>query len=412
MNILLLDIDGVLVQPGGYREAVRASFNHFMGQFGLPNLAPVEEDIAYSESLGITNEWDIIPICLAIIIESLLEKYPKIRLPGEWNKTSNILRNLDSIIDQVDYQGRLQKVGKLLKTGISPSNAILDNGLADTENHPFPLLTPQPFFKSLFLDTKEVTKSITTSLFQNYVLGKQVYEDIYKVNAPVDTQSYLTLFDRPLISENNTIRIQKLTNLGKLVPVIVSTRPSLPPRDNLLLQNGFSPEAEMGMRVAGFPDIPCIAYGRLLSIARLFDFPIDLLIKPSPFHALSAILTGLLRKEYEALVLSAQICLDAGVLPHKKSIDMRTPSLKESLLDPLVTPSMDELIVHIIEDSPIGIQSCLGAYKLLSDLGFRIEIHLWGVAKALTKINALLECGATVYGQTDDVLQAILIQIN
>ena len=247
MNILLLDIDGVLVQPGGYRKAVRATLDHFINQVGLRNLAPEEEDIAYCESLGITNEWDIIPICLGVIIETLLDKNPKISLPVKWKEVSNILRNLDSVIDQVDYQTKIQKVGKLIKIGISPSNAILENGLADIVNHPFPLLSSQPFFRSLFLDTKEVTKSITTSRFQNYVLGSQIYQEIYKTKAQVNTQSYLTLFDHTLVSDKILSNILILTQLGKLIPVIVSTRPSLPPRDAFPIQNGFSPEAEMGI---------------------------------------------------------------------------------------------------------------------------------------------------------------------
>ena len=30
-KIILLDIDGVLVHPGGYRAALRATVNHFLG---------------------------------------------------------------------------------------------------------------------------------------------------------------------------------------------------------------------------------------------------------------------------------------------------------------------------------------------------------------------------------------------
>ncbi len=52
-KIILLDIDGVLVTPGGYRAALHSTLNHFATLMGVPHFDFHEEQIAELEKHGI-----------------------------------------------------------------------------------------------------------------------------------------------------------------------------------------------------------------------------------------------------------------------------------------------------------------------------------------------------------------------
>ena len=54
IKIILLDVDGVLVYPGGYRAALRATVNHFID----PSLEIDEETLTELERRGIASEWN------------------------------------------------------------------------------------------------------------------------------------------------------------------------------------------------------------------------------------------------------------------------------------------------------------------------------------------------------------------
>ena len=51
-SVLLLDIDGVLVKPGGYRAALHATLNYFVNLMGLPQFNFSEEKLAGFDSFG------------------------------------------------------------------------------------------------------------------------------------------------------------------------------------------------------------------------------------------------------------------------------------------------------------------------------------------------------------------------
>ena len=58
IKIILLDVDGVLVYPGGYRAALRATLDHFI----YPTLEIDEETLTELERRGIASEWDMAPL--------------------------------------------------------------------------------------------------------------------------------------------------------------------------------------------------------------------------------------------------------------------------------------------------------------------------------------------------------------
>ena len=73
-TVILLDIDGVLVHPGGYRAALHATLNHFVNLMGLPHFEFPEEKLAGFEKRGITSEWDMVPLLLGVLWEDILSR--------------------------------------------------------------------------------------------------------------------------------------------------------------------------------------------------------------------------------------------------------------------------------------------------------------------------------------------------
>ena len=90
-TVLLLDIDGVLVKPGGYRAALHATLNYFVNLMGLPNFEFPEEKLAGFERRGITSEWDMVPLLLAVLWEDILSQGKGLNLPSDVSSAARII---------------------------------------------------------------------------------------------------------------------------------------------------------------------------------------------------------------------------------------------------------------------------------------------------------------------------------
>jgi hypothetical protein len=405
MKIILLDIDGVLLQPGGYREAVKTTIDYFTQSMGLGSLLPTEEEIGLCESLGITNEWDIVPIFLAIFIEQCLEQNPWLNSLECWEDTIESIKKLGIMEARNTDSSSISKIGQQLIPGMSPSLAILEIGLKSPERSPFPKLSQQPFFRQLFAFNKDIAKSYTTEIFQNFVLGSQVFQNTYHLPAKVETKSYLTRYDLPLLSEDARNRILQSSISGKVRPVAYSARPSLPPRQVTLQSlTDYSPEAEMALELVGLPEIPLIAYGRLKYTAQQYLISTDLLIKPSPFQAMAAIFAAISANEYDSLQMAIHIGIKKELLPGLHSVPVNL-EMVNGLFEPF---KMEGIEVHIVEDSPIGLSAGVEACRILADFKYPVEISLWGVGTLPSKRHALEAIGARVYEHIDPILYQIL----
>ena len=76
-RIILLDIDGVLVQPRGYRAALRATVQRLIGEFNIE-----EELLVELEKRGISSEWDMAPLIVAAYWEEVFSSQPVENLSG------------------------------------------------------------------------------------------------------------------------------------------------------------------------------------------------------------------------------------------------------------------------------------------------------------------------------------------
>lgn len=410
----MLDVDSVLVRPGGYRAALLATLDYLTAQADISVNLPDETTLAFCESQGITNEWDMTPLLLGIILEAFLSHYPNVVLSQEWEQAAQTINSYHPRVDPVDYYDSIARVAEMQESGKSISKVIYERSQSNIEVSPFNRLSHEPLFQSLFLNNEDVNQSITTELLQNYVLGRDIFYETYHKHARISGPSFLKEYDKPLVSEKTILDIKANANDGNLTPVIYTARPSLPPRGVSFSSYGFSPEAELAVELVKMDEYPLIAYGRLLYLAKTLAISTDLLAKPSPFQALAALLAAELGEEKPALEIAAEICRDTGWIPESMEMRESRPykQNKRELVDAVLEKMrLSRRIVHIVEDSPVGIQAGKLACDLLSGLSVPVDLHPWGIAEDHAKKEALLKNGALVFEKTDDALNAILQQV-
>ena len=71
-TLILLDVDGVLIHPVGYKVALRDTVDYFAAAMGLPEINIDENEIAIFEACGITNEWDSGAMCVSALLLAAL----------------------------------------------------------------------------------------------------------------------------------------------------------------------------------------------------------------------------------------------------------------------------------------------------------------------------------------------------
>ncbi|NPA92413.1 MAG: hypothetical protein GXO56_01865, partial [Chloroflexi bacterium] len=304
MKVLLFDVDGVLVAPLGYREAVRATCQHFMKQWGWPLPPPDEATIAFYEAHGITSEWDIVPLYLAALWDAWAAQYgapPADALtaprpfppPAEPLPTASVAR-----------------LARHLSPGDYPTSRALQLQREGVEDAPFPHLGAHPLVEALLSQTRDVYHHPVTRVFQQFALGSEAFAATYGLPAEVQTPSFLRRYDRPLLSEDERARVKEALASGVACAAAYTARPSGPPR-GVSHMRGYAPEAEMALEAVGLPDLPLVGYGRLVYFAAQRGLPTaEILLKPAAFHALAAIFAALMQDEQAGLARAARWLLD------------------------------------------------------------------------------------------------------
>ena len=90
-RIILFDVDGVLITPGGYRKALNDTIASFLGELGQPQLQPDESVFEHFEALGITSEWDMVPLFLCMCLQALCETQ---QLQSDWGSLDEAIQAL------------------------------------------------------------------------------------------------------------------------------------------------------------------------------------------------------------------------------------------------------------------------------------------------------------------------------
>lgn len=358
-KVILLDIDGVLVHPGGYRAALRATMNHFFNLMGLASFDIPEENLGELEKRGISSEWDMIPLLLASIWNNILLQRPMQNLPSSLSSAA-------------------VAIGKHLN-GYKPSSMDMPMFELTAGQYPAESALQQECFSSipihlrtnLLHETRNIHLSETMRFFQHFTLGSKKFTQTYNLPAEMETVSLLLTEDKSNI--NDVIRT-KLHQPGIYLSAFTA-RPSAPPREVVTSHLGYAPEAELALELVGLPDISLIAFGKLQYLAAQRGLDPVTLLKPSPMQALAAVAAAMTGDEWSAL----QSACDW----------VQTGQLKGALAE---LPRAFKL--YAIEDTMGGILSTLEAGQILRKSGLDVTTHAIGLTHGNpSKMEAFTQAG-------------------
>ena len=225
IKIILLDIDGVLVYPGGYRAALRATVNHFIGQpFEID-----EDTLTELEGRGISCEWDMIPLLLASYWTDILLRQPMQDLPPDV-LSAGIEINRQR---KIDPPTRLVVPEFPLIAGQYPAETAFRAGCF--------LSIPYDLRKKLLTDTRNIRKSHTMRVLQHYTLGSEKFTEIYNLPREFETEPFLLTRDKSLI--DHEIRTRLFHPSYRLAAF--TSRPCAPRGEFMLHISGMRPKLNL-----------------------------------------------------------------------------------------------------------------------------------------------------------------------
>jgi hypothetical protein len=375
-TLLLLDVDGVLVHPLGYKDALRALVDHFAAQMGQPPTGPTHDEIAVFEASGLTNEWDSGALCVAALLLTALNARPDLHR-ASLTDTLAAISAAGLALTRPNFTGLAREVHRRSTDGQLPAPIAL--ALLREQSDPvfFALLD------SLLGDVYAITTP-TTRIFQTYVLGSAYFAATYGQPAPFESDSYLIAYDRPLLSAAHRDRLLRWGEQPGHGVVVFTARPSLPPADLPDADPaGCSPEAELAAELLDITGrVPLIGQGRVNWLADRNGRTASDYVKPSPVQALAAIGAAVAHTEHPALESAADLFE------------------RDRLTGPLAALADGSTRVIVFEDSAGGIRATRRAVDLLRRAGLDVVCEAVGVSPNPDKRAALAEVADHV---VDDV---------
>jgi len=372
-TVLLLDIDGVLVLPGGYRAALHATLNYFVNLMGLPHFEFPEEKLAGFERRGITSEWDMVPLLLGVLWNDILSRQTVANLPDDVHSAAiEIGKYLNGYIPFDLHIPEFELVA-----GQYPADTALEAGFFSS--------IPERLRINLLHRSRDVHFSQTMRLFQQYTLGSHAFKQTYDLPAEVETESLLHKYDQSNINE--TI-LEKLRQPGIHLTAFTA-RPSASPREVEAPPLGYAPEAEIALDLIGLPDIPLISFGKLQYLGEKRGYDPETLLKPSPVQALAGIAAALTGDEWSAL----QAACDWHETGHLSGVLAELPQTFD---------------VTVVEDTLGGIRSVWAAGEILQKAGLEVTIHAYGLTSgSAAKSTAFEEASVPHFDDWDVLIEQI-----
>jgi hypothetical protein len=385
-TILLFDMDGVLVEPRRYRASLQSSMDFFGKIMGWDSLYPGEETIAWFESRGIISEWDIAPIFMASVVETVLETYPGLPIPQEFTTFCEMVKRAKIPKPNLHVETIVSQLPSIKKAGFTYCDLVLYMVASGPARAAFPRLACTSLINDLLMHSRIVQKNLITRVFQEVFLGQNAFENTFHLPAICLDRNTERIVDTQLISNEWNSALKDAWENGLVNPAIITARPSAfdyPAGEGRI---EFSPEADIIVDQLGWNRFTLIGQGQLQYAADQMGCDSVDLIKPSPVHALGALgatITGSLFPSIKAgwdLVNNVPTTFYEGF------------------------PDLD---IHILEDSPVGIRGTMKAVDMLEFEGMNIQLTKWGIATDENKVKELQKIGATVVPTVNDALARI-----
>jgi hypothetical protein len=385
--VFLLDVDGVLVKPGGYRKSTQATLDWFTRRMGIAEVSFTEEIFSQFEARNISSEFDIVPLCLAEIFNQLIARFPETQLPADLYQASDRWREIGIALPSIDFSDMVNRVAKASQPGHFPSDIALEANRSKANEPPFPHLRSHPLVEKILSHTRDIRLSQVTRLFQQFALGSELFRTTYNLPSEIETESYLLAFDEPLLDRDLARSLKELWTEEKLHLVAYTGRPSIPRDEAFEPLLPYAPETDLALEVAGLAGIPLVGFGQTYRLAETTGLKADELGKPSLISALGAIGAAVSRNEKEALQ-AAERWINHG---------------EDGLFKQLTA-----LDIHLVEDTPGSIRFTKMAVLMLNELGVPARFFAWGVAHTESKIAALECAGADVREDINTCIHAAL----
>ncbi len=382
-TLILFDVDGVLLHPVGYKEAMRATVNHFAAQMGQPGMAVTDDEIAVFEACGITNEWDSSAICVSTILLAALREGPDLRR-DTLDGTLAAVAAAKLRLARPAYSAVARSIIYDHSDGKVPASLYLAVLAGQTDPANLPL------FAVLLRDVHSLDTP-TTRVFQTHTLGSERFRAAYGEPAPLERESYLARYDLPLLTPENRQRLLGWMDTDHGA-AIFTARPSLPPADAPVEPgSGYAPEAELAAELLGLAgSLPLIAQGRIVWIARRTGHTVPQYIKPAPVQALAAIGAAASGAESAALE-SAAALYERG-----------------ELTGPLAGLADRPARVIVLDDAITGIHAVRAAVERLREAGLDVMFEGIGVSPQADKRAALAQIAGRVVDDVNEGLALIL----
>lgn len=362
MNILIFDMDGVLLKPQGYHQALRETVRLAGIKTGFGEVLLTDEQIARFEALGISSEWHSSALSMAVME---LQKQD-----GAATASARLQRtalNLEELFQAIAIRPLEEPA---LNRGLAAIEQLAKNdGLSPTAA------------REMVANSEAIEYSLTMNWFQELILGSEGFKKMYQKEPQFQQESYLTLYDRRLISEPTTENLLRWLGEPENGAAIMTNRPSSGPP-------GFKgePDAEMGTALVGLDNLPLIGYGEMNWLAEKTRRDVGTLSKPGVAHSLSAILA-------------------ASGWSVEESLDYVEHELNDMSWDGLT--HLQSSTITVFEDTPGGVVAVQAAVNLLNEKGLQVEMQAKGIADDESKQSALTSRGAIIYPDINQALASL-----
>lgn len=369
-TILLFDMDGVLLDPCGYHRALQETVRLTGLALGYQEPHLPRETICTFEAAGITSEWDSGAVCLAL----MLTVGWKAGFPLEVPRRLQPHMPLTSRLETPDWKAFLETLNTTSRPGRPPLDRALSLLIED--------FSPErrKRIANLIQNAHNIKFSLIHRSFQELVLGSRIYRKTYDLDPVLNVTGYLANYDRPALNLEQRDQLTDWLDRENCRAAIFTNRPSQPPPPLW-----GSPEAELGASLVGLDQLPLIGYGQMRWTANRLELSRKDCYKPSPVHALSALLAA------EGIDPETAL-LAAGRLTHRGQSGS-------------IWKTLDQTQVFVFEDTPPGLKSVQKAKSLLKSQNVNLNVSLIGISARGKKRLALEKTGAVVYPHLARALQ-------
>lgn len=374
MKMLLFDMDGVLLEAQGYHRALQETVRQVASALGFAGVTLSDDVIAAFEASGMSSEWDSAATCSALLLQAAWRFDPQRQFP----RTSLFSPAAPIRAQALDFWKFAISLAEPALQNLTPLERARHLLLSQDER-----LTDQQqlVIRQLLLHARQAEHSLTCRLFQELVLGSQVFARIYPFVPQLDTPSYLSLHDRSHLNDRHKASLKAWLNQTGNRAAILTSRPNLRPDDRM-----STPEAELGADLVGLSHLPISGWGGLCWLGAQVGLDPQALLKPHPVHTLAAMQMAL---GIDA-VLALEEATRLGWFGEASTMWQRLQGTE----------------VSVFEDTPGGIRSLLAAQQTLHQVGVSIDIHCYGIARHSTKCRELARWGAPVYASLPEALNA------